>query len=85
MTGHGHIPCKKFIYVLSYAGGGPERAEAAERIVSAGIAVMGHAGLMPQSVSVLGGFGPQGRTADAAFQVVQDAIVSLSIQVPSGI
>lgn len=60
---------------FSTLGGGPERAEAANAIVGAGVAVMGHAGLMPQSVSVLGGFGPQGKTADTAMLVVQDAIV----------
>ena len=52
------------------------RAEAARAIVGAGVAVMGHTGLMPQSVSVLGGFGPQGRTADNALLVIQDAIVN---------
>ena len=59
------------------AGGNVLRAEAASAIVGAGIAVMGHTGLMPQSVSVLGGFGPQGRTADSALLVIQDAIVSV--------
>lgn len=43
----------------------------------AGVAVMGHTGLMPQSVSVLGGFGPQARTAESALLVIQDAIVRL--------
>ena len=59
------------------AGGNELRAEAAQAVVGAGIAVMGHTGLMPQSVSVLGGFGPQGRTADSALLVIQDAIVRL--------
>lgn len=36
---------------------------------------MGHTGLMPQSVSVLGGFGPQGKTSESALMVIQDAIV----------
>lgn len=58
------------------AGGNELRAEAARAVVGAGIAVMGHTGLMPQSVSVLGGFGPQGRTADSALLIIQDAIVS---------
>lgn len=61
------------------SGGGPERAAAAKAIVGAGVAVMGHAGLMPQSVSVLGGFGPQGKSADAALLVIQDAIVRLPL------
>jgi 3-methyl-2-oxobutanoate hydroxymethyltransferase len=35
-------------------GGSPARVEAARAIVEAGVAVMGHVGLTPQSVSVLG-------------------------------
>lgn len=57
-------------------GGNALRAEAAKAVVGAGVAVMGHIGLMPQSVSVLGGFGPQGKTADSALLVIEDAIVS---------
>jgi 3-methyl-2-oxobutanoate hydroxymethyltransferase len=43
-------------------------------IVGAGIPVMGHLGLTPQSATALGGFRAQGRTADAALQLVDDAI-----------
>jgi ketopantoate hydroxymethyltransferase len=60
---------------VSCVGGNAVRAAAASAVVGAGIAVMGHTGLMPQSVSVLGGFRPQGRTADSALLVIQDAIV----------
>jgi 3-methyl-2-oxobutanoate hydroxymethyltransferase len=42
-------------------------------IVEAGIAVMGHVGLTPQTATVLGGFKAQGRTADRAQQLVDDA------------
>ena len=35
-------------------GGSPARVEAARSIVEAGVAVMGHVGLTPQSISVLG-------------------------------
>lgn len=38
----------------SHTGGSPARVEAARAIVEAGVAVMGHVGLTPQSVSVLG-------------------------------
>jgi 3-methyl-2-oxobutanoate hydroxymethyltransferase len=42
-------------------------------IVGAGIPVMGHVGLTPQSATMLGGFKTQGRTAEAARRVVADA------------
>lgn len=53
--------------------GGRERLEAIRRIVEAGIPVMGHLGLTPQSVHRLGGFRPQGRTAEAARRLFEDA------------
>jgi 3-methyl-2-oxobutanoate hydroxymethyltransferase len=42
-------------------------------LVGAGIPVMGHIGLTPQSATMLGGFKAQGRTADKARQLVSDA------------
>ncbi|HSN74378.1 MAG TPA: 3-methyl-2-oxobutanoate hydroxymethyltransferase [Anaerolineae bacterium] len=53
--------------------GGRERAEAVRQIVAAGIPVMGHIGLTPQSVSQFGGFVPQGKTAAAAQRLIEDA------------
>ena len=53
--------------------GGRERAEAVRQIVLAGIPVMGHLGLTPQSVHQLGGFRPQGKDAEAARRLLQDA------------
>jgi 3-methyl-2-oxobutanoate hydroxymethyltransferase len=53
--------------------GGRERAETIQAIVSAGIPVMGHLGLTPQSVHKLGGFRPQGRSAEAAYKLIEDA------------
>jgi 3-methyl-2-oxobutanoate hydroxymethyltransferase len=55
--------------------GGRERADAVRAIVSAGIPVMGHLGLTPQSVQQLGGFRTQGRTAAAAHRLVEDALL----------
>jgi 3-methyl-2-oxobutanoate hydroxymethyltransferase len=55
--------------------GGRERAEATRSIISAGIPVMGHIGLTPQSVNQLGGFRPQGRDAAAAKRLVEDAMI----------
>jgi 3-methyl-2-oxobutanoate hydroxymethyltransferase len=46
----------------------------ARAIVDAGIPVMGHVGLTPQSVGALGGYRAQGRTAEAARRVADDAL-----------
>jgi 3-methyl-2-oxobutanoate hydroxymethyltransferase len=53
--------------------GGRQVAGSIEAIVAAGIPVMGHLGLTPQSVHQLGGFKAQGRTAEAARRLVEDA------------
>jgi len=53
--------------------GGRERADAVRAIVNAGIPVMGHIGLTPQSINQLGGFRAQGKTARAAKRLVEDA------------
>ncbi|HXK12028.1 MAG TPA: 3-methyl-2-oxobutanoate hydroxymethyltransferase [Vicinamibacteria bacterium] len=53
--------------------GGRDVEEAVRRIVRAGIPVMGHLGLQPQSVRRLGGFRVQGRTAAAALSLLDDA------------
>ncbi|HEX5909878.1 MAG TPA: 3-methyl-2-oxobutanoate hydroxymethyltransferase, partial [Thermoleophilaceae bacterium] len=49
-------------------------AERAAAIVAAGIPVMGHVGLTPQTATALGGYRSQGRTAERAMQVVEDAL-----------
>jgi 3-methyl-2-oxobutanoate hydroxymethyltransferase len=43
-------------------------------IVDAGMSVMGHIGLTPQSSGQMGGFKAQGRTADTAVELLQDAL-----------
>jgi 3-methyl-2-oxobutanoate hydroxymethyltransferase len=53
--------------------GGAEIAESVFRIVRAGIPVVGHVGLTPQSVHALGGFKVQGRGDEAAEKVIADA------------
>lgn len=55
--------------------GGREMAATVQAIVAAGIPVMGHIGLTPQSISKLGGFKAQGRTAVAARRLVDDALI----------
>ena len=53
--------------------GGAFIAPTIERIVQAGIPVMGHIGLTPQSVNQFGGFRVQGRQLEDARRLVQDA------------
>ena len=54
-------------------GAGPTLSRA-QAIVGAGVPVMGHVGLTPQSATMLGGFKAQGRTADKAEQLYEDAL-----------
>jgi 3-methyl-2-oxobutanoate hydroxymethyltransferase len=53
--------------------GGASVAPQVARIVAAGIPVMGHVGLTPQSVHAMGGFRVQGKGEDAAARVLADA------------
>jgi 3-methyl-2-oxobutanoate hydroxymethyltransferase len=53
--------------------GGEEMASRVRAISRAGIAVMGHLGLTPQSVSALGGFKAQGRSVESALKLINDA------------
>jgi 3-methyl-2-oxobutanoate hydroxymethyltransferase len=53
--------------------GGRESAEIVSRITSAGIPVMAHVGLTPQSINQLGGFRVQGKKEDAALRIIEDA------------
>jgi 3-methyl-2-oxobutanoate hydroxymethyltransferase len=54
--------------------GGRAVVPAVEAIVRAGIPVLGHVGLTPQSVNALGGWRVQGRTAEAAARLLDDAL-----------
>lgn len=53
--------------------GGVEMASRIEGIVKAGIPAIGHLGLTPQSVSALGGYRVQGRSAALAKKIIDDA------------
>jgi 3-methyl-2-oxobutanoate hydroxymethyltransferase len=53
--------------------GGAEFVEVIRRIVRAGVPVMGHIGLTPQSVHRMGGYVVQGKDSDKAQQLLRDA------------
>ncbi|MCQ3974062.1 MAG: 3-methyl-2-oxobutanoate hydroxymethyltransferase [Anaerolineae bacterium] len=55
--------------------GGREVADTVRAIVAAGIPVMGHIGLTPQSATKLGGFKVQGKSAEAARRLLEDALL----------
>ena len=61
---------------LERGGASVDRARA---IIRAGIPVVGHVGLTPQTATALGGFKAQGRTADRAVQVAEDALALQAI------
>ncbi len=54
--------------------GGAEMAETVAFLVARGIPVMGHVGLKPQAVHVLGGYRARGRSPDEARQIIDDAV-----------
>ena len=54
-------------------GAGPTLSRV-QSIVGAGVPVMGHVGLTPQSATMLGGFKAQGRTAEKAERLYEDAL-----------
>jgi len=54
--------------------GGRKMAETVHRIVEGGIAVMGHIGLTPASVSAIGGFRSFGRNSKEAIEIFQGAL-----------
>jgi 3-methyl-2-oxobutanoate hydroxymethyltransferase len=55
--------------------GGREFLPETEGIIRAGIPVVGHLGLTPQSVNQFGGFKVQGKTTEAATKLIDDALV----------
>ena len=61
-------------HAVKVEGGRSSRVEAVRAIIEADIPVMGHIGLTPQSVHALGGFKVQGKGAEAAEQLIEEAI-----------
>jgi 3-methyl-2-oxobutanoate hydroxymethyltransferase len=55
-------------------GGYPAMTETVSALVQAGIPIMGHVGLTPQSVRQLGGFRKQGTTPEAGERILKEAI-----------
>jgi 3-methyl-2-oxobutanoate hydroxymethyltransferase len=54
--------------------GGRKRVDMVEAVIDAEIPVMGHLGLTPQSVKAMGGYRVQGKEAQAAYEMISDAI-----------
>ena len=55
--------------------GGAQVAQTVERLVKAGIPVVGHLGLTPQTAGMIGGYKVQGATAKSARQILKDALL----------
>lgn len=55
--------------------GGEEISEAVRKITQAGVPVVGHLGLTPQSAGQMGGFKVQGRDLNAARKMIDDALI----------
>jgi 3-methyl-2-oxobutanoate hydroxymethyltransferase len=71
---------KNALYLMKHGGaeaikleGGKNRVKIVKRLVNEEIPVVAHIGLTPQSVYKLGGYRVQGRTADAAKRLIEDA------------
>ena len=64
--------------VVKLEAGGTS-VERARSIVRAGIPVMGHVGLTPQTATALGGYKTQGKTAQGAIQLLEDALALQSV------
>ena len=55
--------------------GGREVATKVDALVKSGIPVMGHLGLLPQSINLMSGYKIQGKTADRATALIKDALL----------
>ena len=69
----GRIMAETGAEAVKLEGGGEEAAAHVRRVVEAGIPVMGHVGLTPQSVHALGGYRVQGRDQENARRIEAEA------------
>src|SRR5262249_4348417 len=61
------------MHAVKLEGAGPAVEEVVARLTEAGVPVMAHLGLTPQSVHAIGGFRVRGRTSEAAERILRDA------------
>jgi 3-methyl-2-oxobutanoate hydroxymethyltransferase len=74
MRSAGRVMKETGAQAVKLEGGYPEMAQTVRFLVQAGIPVMGHVGLTPQSVHQLGGFRKQGKTPEAADRILTEAL-----------
>lgn len=69
----GRVMKETRVEAVKLEGGEPRARSTVRRLVDAGIPVMGHLGLTPQSVHALGGYRVQGREEDEAERLIEEA------------
>jgi 3-methyl-2-oxobutanoate hydroxymethyltransferase len=74
MQSAGRIMKETGTQAVKLEGGYPDIVKTIAKLVQAGIPVMGHTGLTPQSVHQMGGFRQQGRSPESAEKVMEEAI-----------
>lgn len=74
MVNAGRLLAQGGAHAVKIEGAGPTALMVTEELVEAGIPVMGHVGLTPQSVNALGGYRTQAKDAQAAAQLLEDCI-----------
>jgi 3-methyl-2-oxobutanoate hydroxymethyltransferase len=72
MRSSGRLLQEAGMHAVKLEGAGPV-VETVHRLTAAGVPVMAHLGLTPQSVHAIGGFRVRGRTAEAAERILSDA------------
>ncbi|MBE9068095.1 3-methyl-2-oxobutanoate hydroxymethyltransferase [Leptolyngbya cf. ectocarpi LEGE 11479] len=73
LTNAGRVMKETEAQAVKLEGGHPTMAATVHRLTQSGIPVMGHVGLTPQAVHQFGGFRKQGKTAESAERILQEA------------